>query len=331
MFNTFSSGVYTLLSLFCLVFGLGVSAFGLSIGKVWQDNDFGESRYSLEKKVYLVTTFFTIGLYLKFFLIPLWFISLSSLTPMVSGSMCIMGVHMAMGKVGFYATAFKFFAPSVYAYWLILNRMDERSTQAFMKTKLFALGPIGLLFSIESLLDFTSLSRVSPQNVSCCASIFDVPRPEVSSIFMETSWFWFFAFAGTVSYTLLRNKYVRKHISAVHGSIIALDIVCIFAAFISFILLLHTKISPFFLNLPEHHCIFCLCQKALDVPLASFAFFAGIWLYLIFLVISSHKIYDAKKNMLKREMIKILDTSFLLIISGIFVIIVHFLTIVTQS
>jgi len=331
MFNTFSSSVYTLLSLFCLVFGLGISAFGLSVGKAWKDDDFGESRYTLEKKVYLVTTFFTLGLYLKLFLIPLWFISLSSLMPMVRGSMCIMGVHMAMGKTGFYATAFKFFAPSVYIYWLILDKIDEKTAQAFMRTKLFALGPIGLLFSLESLLDFTSLARISPQTVSCCSSIFDVPQPKVPRVFMETSWFWLFAFAGTILYILLRNKYVTKHISDVHGSIIAIDIVCIFAAFISFILLLNTKIAPFFLNLPEHHCVFCLCQQALDVPLASFTFFAGIWLYLIFLVISSHKIYDKKKNMLKMEMIRILNISFLLTISGIFVIIIHFLTILAYG
>jgi len=332
MFNTFFSTTYMLLSVFCLVFGIGISAFGFSAGRDWNPDDFGERQYLLEKKLYLVTTFFTVGLYLKLLLIPLWFFTLGSLRPFVPGTMCIIGVHLAIGSVGFYATALKFFVPSVYLYWLILNHLDRKlESQPFMKVKIVSLIPVSIIFSAEALLDFISLSKLSPKPVSCCSSIFDVPNPKIPHIFMETSWFWVCLLVATATYILLRLMWIKNNKARIEGGIITIDIIFIFASFLSFILALHTKMSPIFLNMPGHHCIFCLWQRLWDVPIASISFFAGIWLYLIFLVISSHKAYDLEKSSLIKESIKLLDTSFMMIISGILVLTIHFVMVLLHN
>ncbi len=357
MFNTFFSGSYTLISLFCVVFGVAISAYGFSIGSRWKEEEFSEEQYILEKKLYLVITFFSLGVYLRLLLAPLWLFTLKSLVPFVPGAMCILGVHLAMGKVAFYATALKLFVPALYGYWLVINWLDRKlESQPFMKAKLLSLVPIGFVMSAESALDFISLLKISPKPVSCCSSVFDVPSPGVPRILTGTSWFWVVVFALALSYILFRLIGLIKDLSKANevperahseiqqgvwacafcggvkhsyaqGIFVFLDIVFIFTAFFSFLMALHTKLSPLFLNMPLHHCIFCLWFRVPDVPLASAAFFAGIWLYLIFIIISAHKAYDKSKEYLKPELNKIISLSFFLILFGVLTLTVHLLVV----
>ena len=98
-------------------------------------------------------------------------------------------------------------------------------------------------------------------------------------------------------------------------------------AFLSvvFILALHTKISPLFLGLPFHHCIFCLCQEVWDVLLSVSMIFTGLILLLIYFWVVSLAGYGEVNETLSGKMVKLLTWSGALLAGGVTILSIHLL------
>ena len=173
-----------------------VAAFnGFSVWKNWNIESDAENQYRLEKKIYLIITVLFLAFLLRLLMFPLWFFVLHTMIPSVPGAMCLVGIHNINPSISYVASGFKLVMPVFYAYWLILNLLDRRiETQPFMKQKLWLLTPLGTLILIETILDAWFLFSVPPRQVSCCTSLFDIPRDDLLQIVSESSWLWVVAF-----------------------------------------------------------------------------------------------------------------------------------------
>jgi hypothetical protein len=217
-----------------------------------------------------------LGLSLRLALVPLWFLMLWSLIPYVPGAMCLAGMHMLAPPWSFIASALKIVVPLLYGYWLVLNALDRRiESQPLMRRKLFLQMPIGLVVAIETILDFRVIAAVEPRSVSCCTSLFDMPTTTVTRAISSSTpiWTWLFVALSIVVIAMalmLRRRQPMFLRAALATAALATPPL--------FILALHTRLSPLLLRAPFHHCVFCVMQMSVDVPVASGLIIAGCWL-----------------------------------------------------
>ena len=315
---------------------IGCIAFfnGFYILRRWNTGNNAEEQYALEKKVYLIITILFIGFTLRIFMFPLWFLTLQSMIISISGAMCLVGVHNVNPQVSYISSALKLILPSLYAYWLILNFLDRKmETQPFMKKKLWLLTPIGLLILAETVLDITFLFSVPPRQVSCCTSLFDVPRDDILQIAVESTWRWVIIFYGMAVFIFCEILYfiIAQKKSMLSGKkwwfgkkwlMIIQTILILFTMFV-FVLALQTKIAPLFMRLPFHQCIFCLCQTVWDALLTFFMVFSGLFLLLIYFWIVEDNNYGEVSLKLNRIMVNILIWSVCLFGGGVIILSIH--------
>lgn len=245
-----------------LAFGVGAAGLGVWAGWKRATSASVEESYRAEKVTYLAITLVGLNMYLRLFLAPFWFWTLQSLVPSIPGAMCLAGVHLANSPVSFISSSMKIVVPFFYAFWLIMNRTDRRiESQPLTQAKLFMLPALGLLTAAESLLDAYYLATLKPRPVPCCTSLFDLPSPNVPEIVSTNNWTWTIAFLSLSIIVLLSQILVRvtKRKSPLLDTAATLIPPC---TLVVFFLALHTKVSPLFLGISYHHCVFCLWQDS---------------------------------------------------------------------
>jgi len=313
LFTSGFSSVYLLISAISLLLGMAAAVNAHKVHKHWDSDLRPEERYELEKQVYLVITLMGLGLFLRLFLVPLWFITLSRLMSTIPGAMCLTGVHMASPILGFSATALKFILPLVYGYWLMLNYFDRRvETHPFMLSKLAALVPILGLMAIESFIDNRFLIRFEPEPTACCTSIFDVSRPGISALSTWDTWGFVVGFYFCLLVLILIFIQRRENNKPIRYVIWFLAT----CTPVSFILALHTKISPLFLQAPYHHCIFCLWQRSPDSAVSTILVVVGTWLLLCCLAITSSGNYHYIKSELDNNLQRLSNYALGMMLAG---------------
>ena len=312
------SWAYLLVSGASLVMVMIAATSAYKVQRRWGGELLPEERYQLEKQVYLVITLMGLGLFLRLFLVPLWFITFARLMPTIPGAMCLISVHLTSPLLGFSATALKFVLPLFYGYWLILNYLDRRvETHPFMHAKLVFLGPVFALMTLESFIDTRFLMRFEPKSTSCCTSIFDVPRPGVPE---WLSWDgWGFVIGFYICLAVLVIVCWQKHYKPPGYVMWLLTILTP----ISFLLALHTKISPLFLNAPFHHCVFCLWQHNPDSIISTGLVVGGSWLMACYLAIISLKNYPPIKVQLEGFLQRMLRYALGMLVAGGVLLVVH--------
>jgi len=261
-------------------------------------------------------------------MVPLWFCTLHSMIISIPGAMCLVGVHNINAPISYIASSLKLVLPALYGYWLILNLLDRQiATQPFMKQKMVFLSPLGILILAETILDASFLFSVPPRQVSCCTSLFDIPREGVVQIITESTWIWvvifyilallivveivYFMLAQTRSSSPGEGRWFGKK------SVMWLETSAVIVFFIVFILALHTKISPLFLHLPFHHCVFCLGQEVWDALLSFALIFIGVSLLLIYFWVVSSVNYRDVNPILGEKMVTLLKCSGCLFAGGL--------------
>ncbi|MCP4747729.1 MAG: hypothetical protein GY874_16565 [Desulfobacteraceae bacterium] len=233
-----------------------------------------EDRRELEKYHYLCSSAMLTGTLVRLVMAPLWFFTLQSLIPALPGAMCLAGVHLSVPGYSWTASSLKVALPGLYLSWLLISLADRRiAQQPFLKLRQFLLLPLIVLLLAETALDIKYLTSVKPMPVSCCTALFDFNTQGITPILTETHWY--FIIIALVTLTAqsaliaIRSPKPWVHIS-----------VCILAGvlFISLILGLHTKLSPFLLDAPFHHCVFCVLQSNVYVLFGFGAFLTAIYL-----------------------------------------------------
>ena len=325
---------YLVCSLLSLFIGVIAVVSGFYVWKRWNINNEAEEQYRLEKRVYLIITVLSLGFFLRILMIPLWFKALHSMIISIPGAMCLVGVHNADAPVSYIASGLKLVLPALYGYWLVLNLLDRKApTQPFMKQKLFFLIPLGLFILVETILDTSFFFSTPPRQVSCCTSLFDVPRDDILQIVTQTTWFWvnlFYVLAVVMCADIIYFFIVQKRsLTTERGwwfgnkPLMLVETPFIIFLFIVFIIALQTKISPLFLHLPFHHCIFCLCQEVWDALLSLSMVFTGLTLFLIYFWIVSSRNYKGYNHVLGRNMIKLLNGAAFLFFGGVIIMSIH--------
>lgn len=327
---------YLVCSFFSLLIGLVAAVNGFHVWRRWDITSQAEEQYRLEKLVYLIITVVSLGFLLRLLMIPLWFWTLHSMIISIPGAMCLVGVHNINAPLSYIASGLKLAMLPLYGYWLLLNYLDRKVvTQPFMKQKTALLTPLGILILCETILDVSFLFSVPPRQVSCCTSLFDVPGESVPQVITASTWLWVAIFyvlvlfiMGEIVFFLIAQK---RSPSSKKGrwfgkkSLLISETLIIIFLFVVFVLALHTKISPLFLGLPFHHCIFCLCQEVWDALFSVSMIFAGLALLLIYFWIVSLAGYREVNEILSGKMVKLLTWSGALLVGGVTILSIHLL------
>jgi len=331
-----NSYIITYLVCSCLSLFIGLTALGhgFYVWRKWDMTSDAEQQYGLEKKVYLIITILSLGFILRFLMVPLWFWTLHSMIASISGAMCLVGVHNINTPVSYISSGLKLALPVFYGYWLTLNFLDRQvATQPFMKQKLIFLSPLGILVLVETVLDATFLISVPPRQVSCCTSLFDVPRDNIPQIVTGSTWIWVVVFyclaafiIGEMIWFLIAQK---RSVSSKEGwwfgkkSVMILETLIIVFTIAVFVLSLHTKIAPLFLNLPFHHCIFCLGQEVWDALLSFTLIFSGLAMLLVYFWVVSSDSYSDVNTYLGEKMRTMLKWAGFLLTGGVIILSIH--------
>jgi hypothetical protein len=294
----FLTVIYALIGVLALALAVPAAVVGSLVAWGWKTEHRVEGRHELEKRVYLVITLMAVGLSLRLALVPLWFLTLSSLVSHVPGAMCLAGVHMLDSPWSFVASSLKVVVPLIYGYWLVLNALDRRTArQPLMGLKLLLLAPIALLLIVESGLDLHVLASVEPRSVSCCTSLFDMPKSDLArAVSSSTSvWVWMFSCLGAAAIGL--STVVARRPTMLWRVLL---VVAASGATLAFPLALHSKLSPILLHAPFHHCIFCVIKLSVDVPVACALVICGAWLAVVAGILPSRVQKRAYRAMLTR-------------------------------
>jgi hypothetical protein len=318
--------IYIIISTISLAIGIVAAIVGYRVRRQWGLEESAEKQNILEKQVYLVISLIGVGLILRLFLVPLWFITLLKLMPTIPGAMCLTGVHMASPWYGFSATALKFGLPVLYAFWLVMNYLDRRvKSQPFMLTKLSLLWPIVGLMFIESYIDLSFLLKFEPKPTACCASVFDVPRPGMPGVLTHSGWEFVVGFYIGLILLVVASFFIRRG-ENYNFRLLRYGIwLLLIWVPVSFLLALHTRLSPLFLQKPLHHCVFCLWQKTPDMLISTLLIIAGVWLLGCYLAIVSAKPYPQVKLQLAERLRRISGAGLWLLIAGGLILGVHIL------
>jgi hypothetical protein len=327
---------YLVCSFFSLLIGLVSAINGFYVQSRWDITNQEEEQYRLEKRVYLIITLVSLGLLLRLLMIPVWFCTLHSMIISIPGAMCLIGVHNITTPYSYLASSLKLVLLPLYGYWLILNLLDRQVvTQPFMKHKLRFLTPLGMLILCETILDASFLLSVPPRQVSCCTSLFDVPRENILPLVSQSTWLWFIMFYGLILFIwgeLLYFFVAQRRSTAFsqrwwfgNKTFMFLQTLVIVFTFVVFILALHTKISPLFLHLPFHHCVFCLGQEVWDALLSFSMLSMGLTFFLIYFWVVSSVNYSNINLILTEKMLRLLKWSGAMLTGGIIILSIHLL------
>ncbi|MBU1054021.1 MAG: hypothetical protein KKC46_09350 [Proteobacteria bacterium] len=325
---------YLVCSFTSIFIGLVAAFNGFYVWKKWDINSHADEQYLLEKRVYLLITILSIGFSIRLLMVPLWFYSLHSMIISIPGAMCLVGVHNVNAPLSYIASTLKLVLPALYGYWLILNFLDRQAeSQPFMKQKLLFIAPLGILIILETIFDISFFFSNPPRQVSCCTSLFDIPRQNIPLIVSQPTWTWLILFyilmlfiiLGIIYFFIAQNKSKNSGRNWWFGkkTVMLCETFLATSAFVVYILALHTKISPLFLKLPFHHCIFCLGQKVWDALLSFIMIFVGLSLFIIYFWVVCSKNYRHVNSTLSKKMVKLLKWSGYLIAGGLAILSIH--------
>ena len=259
MIMTFGTSMVLLLSTCALLLGLGTIDTTYKIFRRWRKSDL-EERYELEKDFYLILAAVCIALAIRLSIVPLYFWTMQSLVPMIPGAMCLWGVFNALPELAWPALGLKFFLPSLYAGWLILAWLNTRCKRNQLVGNLAGLFILITPFLlIDSILDLTIFTRLTPTQVSCCSSAIDVgPRPippTIGTLGGQSTILLFFVLSSLLLITTALLSVKRQETEWV-ARFFAITLIP------TTLLTMTEVLTPWILHLPFHYCPFCLLSHS---------------------------------------------------------------------
>lgn len=281
MIMTFGSAMELLLSISALILTVGVLFPVTRIYRRWNTSTEDE-RPELEKTFYLAFAAVIIILGIRLFLVPLYFWTMQGFVPMIPGAMCLWGVFDSVPEVTWGSLLLKFVLPVVFIGWLLLSFINGKcKTHPLMHNMMAFFIAIVPLVLIDSILDIYVFSKITPLQVSCCSDAIDVGTRPVPGIIAGLSGqsFLIVAFLSiSAIYTLL------LFISLKHNKAHLLSLILSIPLAAVLVLTITEALTPWLLNLPFHHCPFCLFfEHPLSILFTGLIWFglATPWLLLI--------------------------------------------------
>ncbi len=231
-----------------------------------------EERDTLVDRSYLLLLIASIVLAVKLGEWPLFYVALQNLIPHVHGAMCIFGVTQTQPILSDVVQVLKPFVFFGIGGWLILRRLGPaHEFFPLFRTKHLLLAAISLLIFMDSAMDllyFTSFDTGA--DVACCTTVFDLAEGKqvaLTTLLIGKGYdrvllpLYFFsnitviAFLAYSSVRMTRGKPSLLRTTAAGAILAAINAVITIAA-------LFEVISPRAMDLPYHHCIYCMWQYA---------------------------------------------------------------------
>ena len=298
----------------------------------------GEVLTRRENRMYLAFWLGAVLLGIRFLAWPLFYLVLHSFIPEIEGAMCIFGTRNMLPILTRFLELLKpalFFVGLV---WLALFRLERFSTRTGKglpagRSICFLLLLCSLAALVDSIGNATLWIRSSAElSVSCCTTVTDIPSR--FTVWMPLSLFgptyekplWFLFYALNLA-TVGLLFFTWKQLDKVHLPVL-LFILAALAAFTNGILTIIAYIeviAPRLMQLPFHHCLYCMVQKVLDAPVFVALFILGTSaaLAVVFVWIFSHS--WARKTALISTVRSLLMTGCLCLSGSVLMISIHLL------
>ncbi|RXJ96232.1 hypothetical protein CRV00_03390 [Malaciobacter molluscorum] len=220
----------------------------IKILKNWNFSITTSLQYSLEKRNYLVNTIINFTIICKIILFFFFVKSLSELSNVVPGAMCIAGV-IGANDYGEALLLLKIFIVFMLGIWLIINRLDIKSKKfIYIKPKYFFFNFILFLIVFEiffEVLYFVNVPLKVP--VFCCSTLFKADALPFGLTQSNLAITFYIIFIFTLIFSYLKK------------------IVLSFLFNILFLFISYFSVTYFFsiyiYILPNHQCPFCILQK----------------------------------------------------------------------
>jgi hypothetical protein len=278
---TFGSAMELLLSISALVLTIGVLLPVTKIYRRWNISTEAE-RPELEKTFYLAFAAVIIILGIRLFLVPLYFWTMQGFVPMIPGAMCLWGVFDSVPEVTWGSLLLKFVLPVAFIGWLLLSFINGKcKTHPLMQNMMAFFIAIVPLVLIDSALDIYVFGKIAPIQVSCCSDAIDVgtrPVPGViAGISGQTLLVSVFLLLAAL-YSLFLFLSLKRNIGHALTLVLSIPLAAIL------VLTITETLTPWLLNLPFHHCPFCLFfEHPLSILFTGLLWFglATPWLLLI--------------------------------------------------
>lgn len=265
--------IYTIIMLFvAIVAGLLAVPLGVLSYKVyrrWGSNLHDEERASIENRSYLLMLIATVILFVKLLTWPFFYVSLQSYIPGIQGAMCIFGVTQNQPALSAVMQIFKPIIFFIIGGWLILNRLDRKTeTSPLFRKKFLFLSMVSVLVLADSVMDFFYLTGFNIKVfVSCCTTFFDLPDRATAEIPVSLLGEGYGRYLLPLYY-LSSMAFIISQVIAYHrlnkdSNLLAILIAGVILAVINAIVTVFAMfevIAPKVMNLPLHHCTYCMWQ-----------------------------------------------------------------------
>ncbi|WP_321366126.1 hypothetical protein [uncultured Desulfuromusa sp.] len=254
-------GILALLSgsLMTLLMMLIASWLGIKILLNWDADSSSEVQTILERKTWLISSLLNYALGFQIFSALLFIATAEDIHKLFVGAMCATG-SLNANLVGWLVLLIKGFLLFTAAFWVVLNRLDQRTEDCpLVRPKYFSLLLITPLVALDLYLQWRYFSGLQPEVItSCCGSLFSSEGESVVSDLAgmpaKQAMLMFFLITGVhliVLCACIRFKAViLRHLLFITS---VLMFFVSLAAIISFI-------SLYIYQMPSHHCPFDMLQ-----------------------------------------------------------------------
>lgn len=232
--------------------------YGVRILRGWDPESGSEGQLALERRTYLVATLLSYGLAFQTMSLFLYIYTADSIHPLFTGAMCAAG-SLSVNSYGYPVLILKTANCILAGVWLLINGVDTRGYDyPLIRPKYALLLLLAVTIILEALLQYVYFSGLRADVItSCCGSLFSGANrgiaAEISGIPAIPAMLMFTASILLCMALGFRFLLSAKGAYLFSGTSIIFFIVAL-ASLVSFI-------SPYFYELPTHHCPFCILQK----------------------------------------------------------------------
>jgi hypothetical protein len=275
--------LYTVILLFISVttgiLGIVLGLLSFRIYQRWNRED----RALIEDRGYLLILIATVVLLVKLLSWPIFYVTLWSYIPYIQGAMCIFGVTQAQALLSGIVQIYK---PLVFFFiigWLLLNKLDNSTeTAPLFKRKFLFLFILSLFIMVDSGMDFFYLLNFNADvDVGCCSTVFDLPRGTTSTPSLSVLSAWLGDSLLLLYY--LSNLFLILFLGICYrrvksGYSLVLIIIAVLLSIVNSgitVSAMFEIIAPKIMNLPDHHCIYCMWQYSPSSILITALFIIG--------------------------------------------------------
>jgi len=232
-------------------------ATSIQIAGKWDIGSGSEEQLGLERRTYLVSTIMNLALTAQLLSLFLFIFTADALHSQLSGAMCAVG-SLNANPYGYPVLALKIVNFLLCGIWLVINRVDSRAPDyPLIKPKYRFLQLLAPLILVEAGLQLTYFLNLKGRILTtCCGSQFGGEGASVTSAVIS------------LPPTALALVFYAVMLAALAGGIFFLGKgkgakrfgILSAAALLTGIVEIVALISPYYYELPTHHCPFCILQ-----------------------------------------------------------------------